>query len=124
MHPIFKNTFFVCVLGLLTSGPAAAHGNLASATPAINGIAEVPPTELELKFSQALNVKFFGVKIVGPDKATIGTGNVTSAKGDKSILIVPILTALAAGAYSVHWHLLSKDGHRTHGNYTFAVKPQ
>lgn len=124
MHSILKNTFLVCVFGLVASGQATAHGNLASATPTINGIVSDPPTELELKFSQAMNVTFSGVKIVGPDKATIGTGKVAFTKGNKSTLIVPILTTLVAGTYSVHWHLLSKDGHRTHGNYTFSVKSQ
>lgn len=123
MHEILKNTFFACVLGMVTSDQATANCNLASARPAINGIVEVPPTQLELRFSDALNVKFSGVKIIGAANATVVAGVVSFAKGSKRILIVPVLTTLVAGTYRVHWHLLSKDGHKSHDNYTFTVKP-
>ena len=122
MRAILK-AFFVCMSGVVTIGQATANCNLASATPAIYGIVEAPPSKLELKFSDDLNVKFSGVKIIGPANAIVDTGVVTFAKGSKRVLIVPILTTLVAGSYRVHWHLLSKDGHKSHDNYTFTVKP-
>lgn len=123
MHAILKNTLLVCAFGLIAIGQATANCNLTSATPAINGIVAVPPTQLVLEFSEVLNVKFSGVKIIGPAESAVGTGVVSFAKGSKRILIVPVLTQLVAGTYRVHWHLLSKDGHRSHDNYNFTVKP-
>jgi methionine-rich copper-binding protein CopC len=123
MHTILKSTLFVGVFGLISSGQAIAHAHLVSAMPAISGIVAVSPTELELKFSEALNLKFSGVNVVGPDKATIGTGVASLAEGNKSILVVPLSATLAAGTYTVDWHVLSKDGHKIRGSYTFTVKP-
>ena len=40
-----------------------------------------------------------------------------------SVLIVPIGTALAPGAYTVHWHAVSVDTHHTQGDFGFTVKP-
>jgi copper resistance protein C len=110
-------------LAIAMSSQASAHAHLASATPAIGGTVAASPSELDLKFSEALNLKFSGVKIAGPDKATITTGLAALTKGDESTLVVPIAATLATGTYTVDWHVLSKDGHKTHGSYTFTVKP-
>ncbi|BAN96253.1 hypothetical protein E05_14870 [Plautia stali symbiont] len=37
-------------------------------------------------------------------------------------LIVPIAQPLASGHYQVNWHVLSVDGHKTKGSYSFSVK--
>jgi methionine-rich copper-binding protein CopC len=123
MHEILKSTLFAGVLGLVMSGEAIAHAHLDSATPAVDGTVAASPTELDLKFSEALELKFSGVKVMGPDKAAVATGTASLAKDDDSSLVVPISATLAAGTYTVDWHVLSKDSHKTHGSYTFTVKP-
>jgi hypothetical protein len=35
---------------------------------------------------------------------------------------VPLTGALARGLYTVAWHALANDGHKTHGTYSFTVK--
>ena len=77
MYALLKSILLVGVSCLVLGVQAIAHGDLASATPAINGIVEVPPTKLELRFSDDLNVKFSGVKIIGPANAVVDTGVVT-----------------------------------------------
>jgi methionine-rich copper-binding protein CopC len=37
--------------------------------------------------------------------------------------MVPLSETLAPGAYTVEWHALSADGHKTNGAFTFTVKP-
>ena len=123
MHAILKSTFFAGLLGLVMSGQAIAHAHLDSATPAADGTVTASPAELDLRFSEALELKFSGVKVVGPDNATVATGVASLANGDDGTLVVPVSAALPAGTYTVDWHVLSKDGHKTHGSYTFTVKP-
>jgi methionine-rich copper-binding protein CopC len=118
-----KPMLFGGIFTLTLCGRAFAHAHLASATPAIDGMVAVSPTELDLKFSEAVNLKFSGVKVAGPDKATVATGDASLAQGDESMLVVPVSSALSAGAYTVDWHVLSKDGHKSHGTYKFTVKP-
>jgi methionine-rich copper-binding protein CopC len=97
--------------------------NLASPTPAMDSIVAASPAELDLKFSEAISLKFSGVKVVGPDNAAVAIGAASLAKHDESTLVVPVSAPLAAGVYTVDWHVLSKDGHKTHGSYTFTLKP-
>ena len=123
MHIMLRSTFFAGVLGLTMSGQAIAHAHMGSATPAVDGTVAASPAELELKFSEALELKFSGVKVTGPGNAAIATGAASLAKGDDNTLVVPVSATLAAGTYTVDWHVLSKDGHKTLGSYTFTVKP-
>ncbi len=118
-----KWAFLAGALTIAMAGHALAHAHLVSATPVADGTVTVSPSELDLKFTEALSLKFSGVKIAGPDNTSVATGAPSLAAGDESTLVVPIPAPLAAGAYTVDWHVLSKDGHKTHGSYAFTVKP-
>lgn len=120
----FARTLAFAGLGLAAlSAPALAHAHLKSAIPAAHATVATAPTELDLKFSEALDLKFSGVTITGPDKAPVSTGAAALGAGDGATLVVPIAGPLAAGPYKVEWHALSKDGHKTRGSYDFTVKP-
>lgn len=121
------NTFAsaIAVTGLCLTAmtvPALAHAHLKSATPA-SGSTVAAPTELDLKFSEGLNLAFTGVKLTGAAKAAVATGTATLGAGDDTTLVVPVSDTLKAGLYTVAWHALSADGHKTSGSYTFTVKP-
>lgn len=117
-------TIALASLGLtIVAAPAFAHAHLKSAIPAVDGTVATAPTELDLTFSEGLNLKFTGVKVTGPAKAAVATGAATIGAGDDTTLVVPVSNTLAAGSYAVAWHALSTDGHKTSGRYTFTVKP-
>ena len=111
----------VVVLASFT-GEAFAHAHLKSAIPAVNGTVSVAPASLDLSFSEGVNMHFTGVAITGPGKTKVATGNESLLNHDMT-LVVPITAKLAAGKYTVSWHALSTDGHKTHGTYNFTVKP-
>lgn len=119
----------VCVLplaatlGLASAGAALAHAHLKSATPADNAVVAAAPATLELHFSEGVDLKFSGVSLNGPDQKAVATGTPTHAGNDEASLAVPVTGKLAPGKYSVQWHVLSKDGHKTKGSYSFSVKP-
>jgi methionine-rich copper-binding protein CopC len=115
----FGITALVC-FGL--SAQAFAHSELKSATPAEGGTVATSPSELDLKFSEDLNLKFSGVTVTGPNKTAVQTGEATLTDGNTT-LVVPIAGVLGAGIYTVTWHALSADSHKSHGSYTFTVKP-
>jgi methionine-rich copper-binding protein CopC len=71
----------------------------------------------------ANRVKFTGVTLLGADKKAIPTGDAKLDAGADTKLIVPLAGTLAAGTYTVEWHALSSDGHKTKGDYTFSIKP-
>ena len=107
------------LLSLLLCDPAFAHARLVSATPAANSMAMPAPTELRLKFSEGIEIKFSKVKVLGPDKTPIATGPIKVDPNDKSLLIVPMTAALPDGKYTIEWQVVSVDGHKTSGSYAF-----
>lgn len=106
-------------LGAVT---AQAHGHLKSSVPA-DGSSVAAPGALKLTFTEALELKYSGVKVTGPDKADVAVGPAAMAAGSDTALDVPVTGTLAPGTYAVEWHVLSKDGHKTHGTFTFKVTP-
>ena len=108
-------------LGL--TGQALAHAELKSPMPPVNGTVTASPSELDLEFTEGVNLAFTGVEVKGPGKKAVVTGKAALREGDDSTLVVPIAGTLPAGTYTVAWHALSTDGHKTSGTYTFTVKP-
>ncbi|QND50348.1 copper homeostasis periplasmic binding protein CopC [Rhizobium lusitanum] len=109
-------------LALGLAGQALAHAHLRLATPADKSTVKSSPGELNLIFTESLNLKFSDVKVTGPDKAAVKLGDPELTRNGKA-LTVPVSAPLDAGAYTVEWHVLSTDGHKTNGSYTFTVKP-
>jgi methionine-rich copper-binding protein CopC len=110
---------FAAALGLATQ--AFAHAHLASSAPADKATVTVSPAELDLSFTEELNLKFTGVKVTGPKAKAVKTGDAMLMDGDKG-LMVPVSEKLEPGVYTVEWHALSADGHKTNGTYSFTVK--
>jgi methionine-rich copper-binding protein CopC len=106
--------------GLLAlPGQALAHAHLKNSAPAANA-ATASPATISLTFSEKIEPKFSGFEVTAASgvKAPLA---VTASK-DGRTLTAPINTPLLAGAYKVTWHVVSDDGHRMDGDYSFTVK--
>lgn len=110
-------------LGLGFAAGAQAHAHLAQSVPAANSTVRAAPAALSLKFSESLELAFSGLTVTDARKAKVATGPARLAAGDEATLVVPLAGALPPGAYAVQWHVVAKDGHKTHGNYGFTVQP-
>jgi methionine-rich copper-binding protein CopC len=116
-----STTTFVVVFCVTVPGQALAHAHLKSASPNPDATVAASPSELDLTFSEGIELKFSGAKIVGG--AAAATGQAAFKQGDDTTLVVPIAKPLPAGVYTVDWHVLSKDGHKTQGSYRFTIRP-
>ena len=115
-----KRTLILALVFGLTGGAALAHAHLTAETPEAHATVTAP-RQLVLQFSEDLELAFSGVDLSGPGAAAVRLGTGTLSHNDTT-LTVPIEGALAPGTYTVNWHVLSKDGHRMHGTYSFTVK--
>lgn len=104
-------------------GQAWAHAHLRESVPAADASVQTSPTELDLRFSEGLELAFTGLTLTAAGDKPIPTGPARLDPSDAALLVVPVVGALAAGAYTVDWHALSADGHKTQGRYVFSVKP-
>ena len=78
----------------------------------------VAPKEIVLHFDEALEAPFC--------KITLKDGKGISVKTDKAIVdqahpdtLHLVAPKLAAGSYQVQWSTMTRDGHRTKGQYGF-----
>ncbi len=101
---------------------AFAHAEFVKSVPAPDA-AVASPTEIDITFSEGINLKFSGAKLADSMKMSVSTGPAALAKGGDTTLVVPVTKPLAAGEYVVEWHNLSKDGHKSKGSFKFTVKP-
>lgn len=98
---------------------AQAHAHLVRATPAAN--AEVAsPKSLSLTFSEKLEPKFSGFELMKADGKPVALKASVAAKDHKTLSAAPS-APLAPGGYMVMWHVVSADGHRMKGDFSFTV---
>jgi methionine-rich copper-binding protein CopC len=114
------STIFVLFVGL-SSQQALAHAHLKVQTPAEDAIVSPAPKVLTLNFSEGIEPNFSGVKITGPNDANVKTGKLQLDANNNTQINLPIEDDLAAGKYNVSWHVVSVDGHKTKGQYSFTV---
>ncbi|WP_250981365.1 copper homeostasis periplasmic binding protein CopC [Rahnella sp. CG8] len=101
---------------------ASAHAHLKTETPAADSVLTVSPTELSLGFSEGIEPDFSKITLTDASQKTVKTGKMTLAANDNTQAVLPLSDALSAGKYIVSWNVVSVDGHKTHGQYSFTVK--
>ncbi|ENU7738107.1 copper homeostasis periplasmic binding protein CopC [Salmonella enterica] len=114
------------ILALLLSSffttQAQAHAHLKSAEPAAGSTVESAPGHLMLHFTEALEPTFSAADVTDSQGNTVKMEKAMVDDADKSVLIVPLEDVLPSGKYTVNWHVVAVDGHKTKGDYTFTVK--
>jgi len=102
---------------------AFAHAQLQKAVPAVGGTVTVSPTEIRLKFSEGVEPRFSGITLTTEAGVAQPTGQPSVDPADDSVLVVKVGQALKPGVYTVTWHAVSVDTHRTQGGFNFTVAP-
>jgi len=121
MNRLF-NTLAVAAALASLAGAALAHPDFVTGNPAPNAAVQAGASELRLTFTEPLFVNFSGVKLTDARGKPVKVGKPRLAPGDNKVLIVPLKTPLAPGAYTVNWHAVSADTHRITGSYRFTVR--
>jgi methionine-rich copper-binding protein CopC len=110
-----------CLTGL--AAPAWAHAHLRASTPSAGARLQTSPTELSMDFTEELEPSFSDVSVTDVKGASVSVGDPIVRGIDGKELSVRFMALLKPGRYRVEWHALSKDGHKTEGNYEFSVAP-
>lgn len=119
---MFKFLLYFSVLAVFATA-AQAHSHLKASDPAADATVPASPPTLKLTFSMKLVAKFSGVKLTGADGKEVTLGEAATDPTDSKILLVPVPAPLAAGQYTVDWHVVAVDTHRMKGSYKFTIKP-
>ncbi|WP_039056616.1 CopC domain-containing protein YobA [Enterobacter sp. Bisph1] len=113
----------IALLATLFTAPAVlAHAHLKGQYPAADANVTASPQALTLNFSEGIEPQFSGITVSNSQQQIIKTGAVKRNEKDNTQMIVPLEEPLTPGKYTVKWHVVSVDGHKTQGDYVFSVK--
>jgi methionine-rich copper-binding protein CopC len=112
-------TGIVCIAG---SSIAHAHAFLDHSVPGVGSTVSVPPAQVRIWFTEALERAFSTIKVTDASGREVDQGKATVDAKDPMVLEIG-LSPLNPGTYRVAWRVVSVDTHPTEGNFTFTVKP-
>lgn len=115
-------SFLLAIAWLAHVNPAAAHAFLEQASPRVGSAVETSPSELRLRFSEAVEPAFSRITLATKDGAAIVIGEAALDPNDERTLVAAVRGTLAPGVYRVSWRVVSRDTHITTGDFLFAVK--
>ena len=72
-------------------------------------------------FSEGVEPALSKIEVKNSDGKSVGKDDTHIDAGDTKLLIVSV-SDLASGTYTVTWHVVADDTHKTHGDFEFSVK--
>jgi len=112
---------------LLTAGAAClighaafAHAHLWASSPAADSTVTLAPHEVTITFTDAVEPPFSTIEVTGANGQRVDQGEPHMIARDGKRLGVNVAT-LSPGLYTVVWHAVSVDTHKTEGTYQFTV---
>lgn len=110
----------LAVAGFAAPTAAFAHAFPEHSEPAVGATIASAPSTVKIWFNSDLEplfdklvVKDAAGKVVSQGKAKVDANNLS--------LLEVALAPLPPGKYHVYWHVTSKDGHHTEGDFSFTV---
>lgn len=102
---------------------AKAHAFLDHARPEVGSTINRSPHEIRLWFTESLEPAFSSVEVLDRNRHEVDDKNAHVDPKDRMLLDVSV-PRLSPGTYTVMWHVVSIDTHRTEGHFQFTIKPQ
>jgi copper resistance protein C len=121
IHIIPIRLTLAVILVLVIQSQAWAHAFLDHADPKVGGTVTNSPTEIKMWFTQNLEPAFSTVEVQDSKGKQIDKKDAHLDNKDKTLFIIS-LPSLPDGTYTVIWHAVSVDTHRTQGRFKFTVR--
>jgi copper transport protein len=106
------------LFAVLFASPAAAHAELLNTTPANGTQLKRSPTEVQMTFTESVNLINGGIRLIDRRGATVPTPDPTV---HGHTVIWPMPANMPEGPYVVSWRVVSSDGHPVAGAFSFGV---
>jgi copper transport protein len=107
---------------VVTAGPALAHAELASSSPANEARLTAEPQRVVLVYTENVEIGLSAITVVAPDGKRVASRPLGRLNGGGNTLTARLLPDQAHGTYVLDWRTVaSDDGHVTAGGLTFSV---
>ena len=117
---MLREMTIMAVIALAVPTAAHAHAALVRSVPGSRAVLTQPPASLDLCFNEAVEVKFSSVTLEDASGTAVVLGKL-QAGSDPKCLKAPIAT-IGSGVFTVHYRVLSQDGHVVEYGYQFSIK--
>ncbi len=117
-----KKALLAIAAAALAPQLAWAHAHLDKSTPAAHS-AVASPASISATFTERLEPAFSSLSVAGADGKAVDLGKAALDPDDGKTLVLKVGKPLPPADYKVTWKVLSKDGHKTNGQWAFTVKP-
>ena len=106
-------------LAVAPAGPAFGHAELMKSSPRAHQALHGLPHVVQLRFDEPVSVPKRAVQALAADGRDMV---VSQSTGTTALVQARLRPRLAAGKYTVRWHVVADDGHVVHGSYRFKVR--
>lgn len=113
--------FFYLASLLTLSGVAHGHAFPDHSDPRVGATLSSQPAGAYIWFDGDLEPAFSRITVQDVGGKRVDQGN-SRVNPSNSVLLEVGLPPLQPGTYRIIWNVVSRDGHRTSGDYTFTVK--
>jgi hypothetical protein len=120
-NKLLKQLSLAAALILAWQSSAWAHAFLDHADPKVGGTITHSPAEIKVWFTQSLESAFSTLQVQDASGHEVDKKDAHLHDKDKSLFKVT-LPSLPSGTYTVIWHVVSVDTHRTQGRFKFTIK--
>ena len=117
---MLREAMIMALIALAVPASARAHATLVRSVPGSRSVLTQAPQSLDLCFNEAVEVKFSSVTLEDAKGTAVPLGKL-QAGSDPKCINVPILT-IGSGVFTVHYRVLSQDGHVVEYGYQFSIK--
>jgi len=97
-----------------------AHAFPDHSNPAADSTVATAPDKIQIWFNSPLEPVFSHVAVKDAEGKVVSKNDHIDKSNPK--LLTADLQASTKGKYQVHWNVVSVDGHRTQGDYSFTIK--
>jgi methionine-rich copper-binding protein CopC len=110
----------IAIIALAAPGHAQAHAALIKSAPGNRSVLTEAPKTINLCFNEAVELKFSKILLEDPKGDAVPLGALEAGEPNCLKAAIP---ALGSGLFTVHYHVLSRDGHIVDYGYQFTINP-
>lgn len=117
----FCGALLVLLMALFEVQSAFAHAMLVKSDPPRRATFSVSPKQIQLWFNEKVEGAYASIVVRDANKNTVTENNPEIVPDDPKSIILK-LPEMESGRYTVHYRVMSVDGHIIESNYDFNVK--
>ncbi len=111
----------IFVVLLWGATPAWAHPYLLTSNPAVNSVVATSPANIDIAYTEGLDLPYCKVLLVGPAGQQITT-HVSHGSVSNALIATPDAPLTQPGTYAVEWTAVGDDGHTVIGSYAISLQ--